>query len=92
MGDKSGAARLWTTRARLPRVHVAERPGNLWHTDKSCRPEPLLAAIPHAITMPPDGGDTCFAEERAKIEALEDHAGRHQRVQHRTCLRGTTPL
>ena len=32
-----------------------------WHTDKSFRPEPSLATILHAVTMPPDGGDTCFA-------------------------------
>jgi taurine dioxygenase len=33
-----------------------------WHTDKSFRPEPSLATILHAVTMPPDGGDTCFSE------------------------------
>ena len=43
-----------------------------WHTDKSFRPEPSLATILHAITMPPDGGDTCFANMYAAFEALDD--------------------
>ena len=38
-----------------------------WHTDKSFRPEPSLATILHAITMPPDGGDTCFADMYAAL-------------------------
>jgi taurine dioxygenase len=43
-----------------------------WHTDKSFRPEPSLATILHAVTMPPDGGDTCFANMYAAYEALGD--------------------
>ena len=41
-----------------------------WHTDKSFRPEPSLATLLHAVTMPPDGGDTCFANMYAAYEAL----------------------
>lgn len=41
-----------------------------WHTDKSFRPQPSLATILHAITMPPDGGDTCFADMYAAYDAL----------------------
>ena len=66
-----------------PLVHVvsnldaAGRPsGKLgstrWHTDKSFRPEPSLATILHAITMPPDGGDTCFANMYAAYDALSE--------------------
>jgi len=43
-----------------------------WHTDKSFRPEPSLATILHAVTMPPDGGDTCFANMYAAYDALSD--------------------
>ncbi len=41
-----------------------------WHTDKSFRPEPSLATILHAVTMPPDGGDTCFADMYAAYDSL----------------------
>lgn len=43
-----------------------------WHTDKSFRELPSLATILHARTMPPDGGDTCFANMILAYEALSD--------------------
>jgi len=43
-----------------------------WHTDKSFRPEPSLETILHAVTMPPSGGDTCFASMYAAYDALSD--------------------
>ena len=43
-----------------------------WHTDKSFRAEPSMATILHAVTMPPDGGDTCFADMSAAYEALPE--------------------
>jgi alpha-ketoglutarate-dependent taurine dioxygenase len=43
-----------------------------WHTDKSFRSEPSLATILHAVTMPPQGGETCFANMIAAYEALPD--------------------
>jgi taurine dioxygenase len=41
-----------------------------WHSDKSFRPEPSMATILHAVIMPPDGGDTCFANMYAAYDAL----------------------
>lgn len=41
-----------------------------WHSDKSFRPEPSLATILHAVTLPPEGGNTCFADMTAAYDAL----------------------
>lgn len=43
-----------------------------WHTDKSFRPAPAAATILHAMTLPPNGGDTCFANMYAAYEALSN--------------------
>ena len=41
-----------------------------WHTDKSFRPKPSMATILHARTLPPEGGDTVFANMYAAYDAL----------------------
>jgi taurine dioxygenase len=67
----------------FPLVHVvsnlneANKPSGtvnstLWHSDKSFRPEPSLATILHAVTLPPDGGDTVFANMYAAYDGLTD--------------------
>jgi len=43
-----------------------------WHTDKSFRELPSLATILHARIMPPQGGDTCFANMCLAYDALSD--------------------
>ena len=69
--------------ADIPLVHVvsnldaAGKPSGtvnstMWHSDKSFRPEPSMATVLHAVTLPPDGGDTCFANMYAAFEALPE--------------------
>ena len=43
-----------------------------WHTDKSFRPAPSMATLLHAKQMPPNGGDTCFADMHAAFAALPE--------------------
>ena len=44
----------------------------LWHSDKSFREAPSMATLLHAKCLPPNGGDTCFANMYAAYEALPD--------------------
>ena len=44
----------------------------MWHSDKSFRSEPSMATILHALTIPPSGGDTCFADMTAAYDALPE--------------------
>ena len=41
-----------------------------WHTDKSYHAVPSLLTMLHAVTVPPDGGDTLFANMVHAYEAL----------------------
>jgi len=43
-----------------------------WHSDKSFRPQPSLATILFAQVMPPNGGETCFANMIAAYDALSE--------------------
>jgi alpha-ketoglutarate-dependent taurine dioxygenase len=67
----------------IPLLHVVSNLGadgkpsgkvksTTWHSDKSFRPEPSMATILHAVIMPPDGGDTCFANMYAAYDALDE--------------------
>ncbi len=66
-----------------PLVHIVTNLGDdgkpsgkvaatLWHSDKSFRPQPSLATILHTLVMPPDGGETCFANMISAYEALPE--------------------
>jgi alpha-ketoglutarate-dependent taurine dioxygenase len=55
---------------------------SVWHTDGSYRVVPSFASTLHALEIPPEGGDTCFANCRASYAALPDEmkrrlAGKH---------------
>ena len=69
--------------ASNPLVHIVNNLGpdgkpsgvvksTMWHSDKSFRPEPSMATILHGVTLPPDGGDTCFADMAAAYEGLPE--------------------
>jgi len=51
----------------------AYRDGNqLWHTDSSFRQKSATWSMLHARVIPPNGGDTDFADTRAAYDALPD--------------------
>ena len=51
----------------------AYQEGNqLWHTDGSFRQQAASWSLLHARIVPPDGGDTDFADTRAAYDALPD--------------------
>lgn len=45
---------------------------NVWHHDVTWRPAPSMAAILHAVDVPPVGGDTLFADMYAAYDSLDD--------------------
>ena len=69
---------------KLPLVHVVnnlDKDGNptaqphstgnyFWHTDKSYHAVPSLATLLHALELPPEGGDTLFANTYLAYETL----------------------
>ena len=77
-------------RGAIPEVHPVnnldenERPsrsirniGNYaWHTDKSNMARPSLATLLYAVQLPPEGGDTEFADMQAAYDALPDERKR----------------
>jgi taurine dioxygenase len=45
---------------------------NGWHSDVSWRAAPSMAAVLHAVAVPPTGGDTLFADMCAAYDGLGD--------------------
>jgi alpha-ketoglutarate-dependent sulfate ester dioxygenase len=45
---------------------------NGWHSDVSWRAVPSMAAVLHAVAVPPTGGDTLFADMGAAYDGLPD--------------------
>ena len=45
---------------------------NGWHHDVTWRAAPSLAAVLHAISVPPTGGDTLFSDQYAAYDTLDD--------------------
>jgi alpha-ketoglutarate-dependent 2,4-dichlorophenoxyacetate dioxygenase len=60
--------RIWSGDSRLRMFQLGNR---LWHTDSSYSPTPALASLLYARSaVPPLGGHTEFADERAAYDAL----------------------
>src|SRR6266487_4085637 len=61
--------KLWGKDSRLRQFQLANR---LWHTDSSFKRLPALASLLYARAIPPLGGHTEFADERAAYDALPE--------------------
>ena len=58
---------LWGRESRLRMFQLANR---IWHTDSSFKRVPARASLLYARSIPPVGGHTEFADERAAYDAL----------------------
>jgi alpha-ketoglutarate-dependent sulfate ester dioxygenase len=57
---------------------------NLWHHDVTWREVPSMGAILRAVTVPPTGGDTLFADMCAAYDGLADDV--KERIDHLTAV------
>ncbi|MFN0161549.1 MAG: TauD/TfdA dioxygenase family protein [Burkholderiales bacterium] len=55
----------------------------LWHTDSSFKATPAKYSMLHARAIPPEGGETEFADMRAAWDALPEKM--QQRIEHMVC-------
>lgn len=60
---------LWGRDSRTRMFQMANR---IWHTDSSFKRLPALASLLYARSIPPIGGHTEFADERAAYDALPE--------------------
>jgi len=65
--------KLWGKDSRHRMFQMANR---IWHTDSSFKRLPALASLLYARSIPPVGGHTEFADERAAYDALPDDTKR----------------
>jgi alpha-ketoglutarate-dependent 2,4-dichlorophenoxyacetate dioxygenase len=60
---------IWGRESRLRMFQMANR---IWHTDSSFKRLPARASLLYARSIPPIGGHTEFADERAAYDALPE--------------------
>src|SRR5262245_33928578 len=65
--------KLWGKDSRIRMFQLGNR---LWHTDSSFKRRPALASLLYARAIPPIGGHTEFADERAAYDALPEETKR----------------
>ena len=70
MPDQSMIGRIWHRNG--------QRPAAMWHTDHTNRERPPKATILYGVDIPPEGGDTSFANMRAAWDGLD--AGEQKRL------------
>ena len=58
--------------ARDDRRRIGQLANQLWHTDSSFKPIPARYSLLSARVIPPEGGETEFADLRAAYDALPD--------------------
>ena len=64
---------VWGKESRLRLFQLGNR---LWHTDSSFKRRPARASLLYARSIPPVGGHTEFADERAAYDALPEETKR----------------
>src|SRR5262245_26999881 len=64
---------VWSKDSRVRMFQLGNR---LWHTDSSFKRRPAYASLLYARSIPPFGGHTEFADERAAYDALPDEMKR----------------
>src|SRR5690348_12919091 len=64
---------VWGEESRLRSFQLGNR---LWHTDSSFKRVPARASLLYARSIPPVGGHTEFADERAAYDALPEETKR----------------
>src|ERR1700758_1375976 len=64
---------VWGEESRQRMFQLGNR---LWHTDSSFKRLPALASLLYARSIPPVGGHTEFADERAAYDALSEETKR----------------
>ena len=67
------ADRIWGKESRRRLFQLGAR---MWHTDNSFKWRPARASLLYARSIPPLGGHTEFADERAAYDALSDQMKR----------------
>jgi len=65
--------KVWGKQSRLRSFQLGNR---LWHTDSSFKRVPARASLLYARSIPPVGGHTEFADERAAYDALPEETKR----------------